>query len=306
MGSFTQHVPYPEGISILIPVFNYSVVQLAETLHAQAAKLSVPFEILCYDDCSAESWKLLNRSLLEMSGICYRELPTNLGRSRIRNLLAKEARYCYLLFLDCDSAIDQDDFLSRYWSQRNNPVVVGGRKYSDQPTHRDYLLHWMVGKTREEMPAAFRNERSHDSFMFNNVFIRKNIYSDIWLDESIVTYGHEDTKFGYELKSKHIPVLHTNNPAIHAGLDDTESFLKKTREGISNLCRLTREGYARNSKLYSYFRIVRLLHLDSFVLFLYKVFLKKKVADNLRSSHPKLFFFDLFKLSSFIEDYKQS
>ena len=33
------------------------------------------------------------------------------------------------------------------------------------------------------------------------------------------------------LKEKNIAVTHIDNPVIHAGLDDTESFLKKTKEG---------------------------------------------------------------------------
>ena len=79
-------------LSILIPVYNFDVRVLVEELHRQALGLSLPAEILCFDDGSAEQWKTLNREVALLSSVRYKEWPENLGRSRIRNALADAAR----------------------------------------------------------------------------------------------------------------------------------------------------------------------------------------------------------------------
>ena len=46
-------------LSILIPIYNFKVVDVVLELKAQAEKLDVPFEILCFDDASSNSTKTL-------------------------------------------------------------------------------------------------------------------------------------------------------------------------------------------------------------------------------------------------------
>lgn len=290
------------GISVLIPIYNYDVVSFVAELSKQGSHLKIPFEIICIDDCSDELWKVKNRNgLMHYSTVVYQELEYNVGRSKIRNLLAKTARFSSLIFLDCDSGLHSNKFLETYWRYHEHPVVVGGRAYSlNLPEDPDYFLHWTIGSARETMNASKRSLQPYKSFMFNNVCIQKKCFLEILLDEQIKTYGHEDTKFGYLLEQKKIPILHIDNSTLHIGLDRNEAFLHKTKEGIKNLFRLTEQGFGRDTKLFQYYSILKSIYGLKVFLIVYNTILKKKVERNLRSYHPSLVYFDLYKLAAFI------
>ncbi|RME04221.1 MAG: glycosyltransferase family 2 protein, partial [Bacteroidetes bacterium] len=44
-------------LSILIPIYNFNVVELVMELHRQATELDEPVEILAFDDGSEGKWK---------------------------------------------------------------------------------------------------------------------------------------------------------------------------------------------------------------------------------------------------------
>ena len=92
-------------LSILIPVYQVKVEKLVVKLIKQCDRCKIEFEILCFDDGSKERIKVSNRSIDLLMRVNYVELSENLGRSKIRNRLAKSARYDYLLFLDADSQV---------------------------------------------------------------------------------------------------------------------------------------------------------------------------------------------------------
>ena len=67
--------------SILIPIYNFKVVDVVLELKAQAEKLDVPFEILCFDDASS-NYKDTNSTLQAEASIQYREFNRNIGRTK--------------------------------------------------------------------------------------------------------------------------------------------------------------------------------------------------------------------------------
>ena len=88
-------------LSILIPTYNYNIEALVTELHAQATACGIDFEILCYDDCSTNLDLIAsNKSINLLKNTSYKVLKSNIGRSAIRNLLAKDAHYDLLLFLN--------------------------------------------------------------------------------------------------------------------------------------------------------------------------------------------------------------
>ena len=101
-------------ISICIPIYNFNVVELVKKLIHQSNQLKIVYEVLCIDDGSENIWKEQNQSLNKLENVNYYELKNNLGRSKIRNMMAKEAKHDFLLFLDCDSALISDTFISNY------------------------------------------------------------------------------------------------------------------------------------------------------------------------------------------------
>ena len=101
-------------ISILIPTYNAVCLSLIEKMYKQAIALRIPFEILLADDASCENIRQQNRKMTEWQGCRYLQQEENQGPARIRNYLASEARYPYLLFLDSDVMPVSDSFLEEY------------------------------------------------------------------------------------------------------------------------------------------------------------------------------------------------
>lgn len=295
-------------LSILIPVYNFNVVELVREIYRQVTISGVNFEILAIDDCSDTKYKEENRVISEWPGVRYEELPANISRSGIRNKMAGMAAFPWLLFIDCDSQIIRSDFISAYLQYCvKEGVICGGRSYvENKPENPDHYLHWKYGRSREQRTAAIRNLRPWNSFMTNNFMVTKSVFDQVIFDESIDKYGHEDTFFGFELKRKGIPVLHIDNPLIHTGLETNAGFLKKTREGIENLDLLLHRKVEYKKDLASGIRLVK--HFSFLkrtrIVVIYWLFyrgLKKMLFFNLMSLHPCLFVFDMIKLGILVE-----
>jgi glycosyltransferase involved in cell wall biosynthesis len=226
-------------ISVCIPVYNTDVRQLALSLNTQALDISA--EIILVDDGSCQEYREVNREL-RGQGIHYYELEHNVGRARIRNRFTKHARYDHLLFLDCDSRIISDYFLSNYFeAMRDFPekVICGGRIYSNEKPGLKYRLHWKYGRLRESRPVSIRRRHANRSFMTNNFLIPAHTLRSIPFNEKISGYGHEDSLFGYDLYRKGYETHHIDNPVLHDRLETNAAFLAKTEQAVRNLSIIT-------------------------------------------------------------------
>jgi len=290
------------GLSILIPVYNYPINVLWNSLFAVFQSFNNPYEILFLDDCSTDvAIYKANKALVKNeSNVVFEQADYNVGRATIRNRLAEKAQYSYLLFIDVDSKINNSNFLTSYWSNRNTAkVIVGGTHYSTCP-NPSVSLRFYYGKAREEVLASKRNIKPYDSLALNNVFIERQTFLEHKLDESIKNYGHEDTKFGLELKEKNISILHIDNSVEHIGLEENKVFLGKTIKGVENFALLVQQGYAHDSKLYKTYFLLKRLYLLKLFNFLYS-FTSKIISNNLISSRPSMVCYDVFKLYHFIK-----
>lgn len=223
-------------LSICIPAYNYPVDKLVTALHGQCQQLSA-YEIIIADDASSDIALCKYDAIEHLSGVTIIRNSNNMGRSAIRNMLAEQAQFERLLFLDCDAEIVNPRFIANYITAAHNAeVVCGGTGYSvTMPANKAERFRWYYGKAREQRSAEQRNVHMHQSFSSFNFLISKAVFLSIRFDESIVNYGHEDTLFGVVLEQKNVPVLHIDNVALHAGLESGEVFLKKTRRGIETL-----------------------------------------------------------------------
>ena len=240
------------GLSVLIPVYQRAVGELVRALLAQVAAWPGPVEILLLDDGSANEFRALNRPLGSLPGVCYRELPRNVGRAAIRNQLAAAAQHEWLLLLDNDSLLPDAQFLARYAAARAGAnVLIGGTGYEAAPPANPALrLRWHYGQAREARPAAVRQATPYAQLTINNALIRADVFRRFPLDEQLSGYGHEDTKFGAELAAAGISVLHLDNPVIHDGLEPAAVFLAKSEQAVRNLARGYREnGLGTDSRL---------------------------------------------------------
>jgi glycosyltransferase involved in cell wall biosynthesis len=287
------------GLSILIPVYNRDVRKLVQTLQAQAQEWDGPVEIICLDDKSEADIRALNRSLADLAGVHYEELAHNIGRAAIRNRLAAQAQYPWLLLLDNNVQLPEAGFLASYAAARDQaPVVVGGSTYEPfAPTQLPFILRWCYGRMREARPGSIRKKHPYASFNLKNVLLRADVLRQHPLDERLHGYGHEDTRFGWDLEAAKIPVAHIDNPVLHSMLESAEVFLEKTHEGVRNLAWLYKhEGLgSKKTKLVRTALLLRRLGLAQATRFALRL-REPHMLQNLLSPTPKLGKLDKLKL----------
>jgi glycosyltransferase involved in cell wall biosynthesis len=242
------------GLSILIPVFNRGVAQLVHALVAQLPDWPGPAEIRLLDDGSAEEFRLQNRPLGALPSVIYQELPANVGRAAIRNQLAASAQCEWLLLLDNDSLLPDQQFIARYArAQAAGPAAlfVGGTTYeATLPADPALRLRWRYGCAREMRPAAVRQRDPGGQLSINNALLPSALMRRFPFDERLSGYGHEDTKFGLELSRANIPVHHLDNPVLHDGLEAAAVFLAKSQQAVRNLAQVLRtDGLGATTRL---------------------------------------------------------
>lgn len=290
-------------LSILIPVYNYNVTHLVTELRRQAEELGIVYEICVLDDASTEAFRRQNHHLIQKTNIRYEELPENVGRSAIRNRLVEMAKYEYLLFMDCDSGVIMPHYLQTYLeSLHPQRLLYGGRAYLPKaPVDSQYLLHWQYGRQREQQDFQERQKNPYHSFMTNNFLMPKTLFKSITFDESLRTYGHEDTLFGMELAKRNIEILHLHNPLLHMGLETAEVFLAKSKMAVYNLAQLIKQGKNVSTRLSdTYIKLGKwkLAGLAGVTLKMFRPFIFSYLQSTQRVD---LHFLDLYKLDLFIE-----
>lgn len=292
------------GLSILIPVYNYVVTGLVKDIANQSSSLNIPYEILCFDDCSSLEYIEKNKLISDLPNCKFKTFDKNIGRAAIRNELAFSSTYQFILFIDADSKIIANNYIKSYWEKRNDvSVIAGGTAYSNL-SNIDFTLRYKYGKSREEINAENRNKSPYNFIYLNNLFLPKSIFLKNPLDTSLTTYGHEDTKFGFGLKRMNIPIIHIENAVEHVGLETNSVFIEKTKEGIKNFYKILKEGYGIDSKLCKTYTLLKKFKLIILFNFFYSI-LKKSIEKNLLSDSPNLLYFDLFKLYLLIQEDKK-
>ncbi|MEQ1798418.1 MAG: glycosyltransferase, partial [Lacibacter sp.] len=230
-------------LSICIPQYNFNINPLVKSLTDQITHLKTNIEIIIIDDCSTIKYPIeINPEIVTK----HITLTENIGRARIRNLFINIAEHDYMLFLDCDSLIIKDDFLTQYLDEiakKKYLVICGGRTYPDKLPSRSKKLRWLYGQRIESKTADQRKIFPHQSFMTNNFVIYKHVLQATPFFELLSGYGHEDTLLGLELKEKKIEVQHIENPVLNGEIELNCHFLTKTNDGIKNLI-LILESYS--------------------------------------------------------------
>ncbi len=273
-------------LSILIPTYNYNSVTLVTELHKQCNESGITYEILVFDDDSSEEYKIANRAINDLSNCTYKELEFNIGRSAIRNMLAKSAAYELLLFVDAGTSPSSENFIGNYLKHKLSLVVSGGMTASKNKPKKPYVLRWLYTK-----------ERERNTYCSSNFLIHKRIFETVKFDETLKTYGYEDVLFFKELHQKNIKITESDNPVIHHSDENATTFIKKTEIGINNLLKLIDESKLDNntSKLTKSYKKLSQYKLTGVIRFFFSIF-KKSIVTNLKSSNPSLLLFDFYKL----------
>lgn len=284
-------------ISILIPAYNYSILQLVRAINEQCEELLIKYEILVQEDASEQSFQLENQQINSFENCDYFVNPINVGRTKSREILANRAKYNWLLFLDSDVLPTDKNFIASYIAglNFNYPVVIGGIKYRTEKIP-SFVLRYNYGKKREEKNVSSREKNPYKSIISGNILIKKEIFLATNYSGSNAIYGM-DIFFAYQLFIKQIPILHIDNPVFHLGLESNVVFLEKSLESVKSRKEImiylekmeTINGLIKNYKLLQKYKLVKF---GSMIFLIMRPILHK----NLLSKSPFLLFFDIYRL----------
>lgn len=288
-------------LSILIPTYNYNAYPLVSEIHNQATGTRIPFEIICIDDASNFHFSE-NEKINHLKDSEYELLKKNIGRSKIRNLLAQKANYEWLLFLDVDVFPKNKDFIARYIPFLNDEIKIvnGGMLYQTEKPEKNKVFRWVYGKNRESVTVEVRQQNPYLTFLTLNFLIHKSVFSTVAFNESIPNLRHEDTLFSYDLMKSKITIVNIDNPIYHLGLDNFDIAIKKENESLTALKhlldkQLLEPDYIKLSKV---FTAIKKLKLTLFFSLFHKM-TRWIILQNLKSNNPSLFLFDLYRLGYF-------
>ncbi|WP_299780160.1 glycosyltransferase family 2 protein [uncultured Formosa sp.] len=271
-------------LSILIPTYNYNSVPLVQELEKQCIECDINFEILVYDDGSNSNLNTTNNSINKLKNCTFKPLLENIGRSAIRNLLAKNAKFDSLIFIDSGTFPKKKNFIQQYINLSND-VVNGGMTFTDSTPDKPYLLRWIYTKHRESK-----------SLCSSNFLIKKTVFEKHPFDESIKTYGCEDTLLFNNLKKSNIDIIKIENPVIHFPDDDATTFIKKTEQAMFNLSTLykAKKISTKEHKFLLFYSRIKKVKLLNLTIFMFKI-LKPLLLKNLLANKPKLWIFDFYR-----------
>lgn len=285
-------------LSICIPIYNYDVRQFLYSLIQQKNKLSIPVEIVLADDGSESSYQEINEEVTSLADV-YLKMNQNVGRAKIRNLLSDKAKYDYLLFMDCDSLIVSDTFLSDYVAQIDGKekVVYGGICYSDNASWNE-KLRYLYGTKREIRSLEFRHGHPHQTFLSNNFLIYKKLFEKVRFDETLVAYGYEDALFAWALYQNGIAIYHINNP-LENNLVTNKIFLKQSSLAVRNLSYMLKSGkIPQNVRLIKVYNKMESLHMVNPCAYVGYI-INPIVYTLLYLNVPFLILLDVYKLNLF-------
>ena len=306
-------------LSILLPSYNNVCVSLVQVLQRQAdalrGKLDKPFryEIIVADDCSTDAACIdANRVIGDMLHCRYLRMEQNVGRAQIRNVLISESRGDYVLLIDSDLFLCDDNYLYKYATSTADVVYggtrIGGEGFAmvDNEANTENLkgnLRYIYEKKAEPSHrAAFRQLRPNQEISVCNLYARRDIMEAHPFDSRFKAYGYEDVLFGKRLAESGIEVTHIDNPVLINEFEPNSVFVKKTEEAILTLCRFEQdlEGYSNlKTKVTSLGRYIPLS-----LFRLWHRIMKNKEKRNLTGSKPNLLLFKLYKLGFFLENRK--
>ena len=286
-------------LSILIPTYNGDCRQQVSALSRQAEAIEgLRYEIIVADDGSTDRHSIeLCREVATQPHCRFIARDENSGRAAIRNFLAHEARYEWLLFMDCDMSIVSEQFVKAYLDDASvKDVAYGG--YMVGRGERS-CLRYIYEKQCEPMHRAEeRRKRPYLHFHTCNFLVRKELMLQHPFDERFRHYGYEDVLWGKQLRQADISITHLDNPAGFCTFEDNSHFVSKTEEGLRTLHHFRDElrGY---SQMQTFVDGIHLGLVRSAIRLWHRI-ARAAERRNLCGKHPNLQIFKLYKLGYYL------
>lgn len=286
-------------LSILIPTYNCPCLDLVKSLQGQCASVrSLEWEIIVADDGSTDAASVAANEAINTLPCCrYIIREENVGRAAIRNFLASEAKYEWLLFLDSDVEIRRHDFISQYLNACADYDLVCGRY--DLPVPSESLLRNLRYRYERSYisrhSASVRNLHPFQSLSTANFLIRRSIMLAHPFNEVIRRYGYEDVLLGKSLALSHARVLHIDNPVTLRSFDTNADYLSKVEASLITL-RDIHDDIHGYSLLLHY---ADLPFVSSIMKCFYRIF-KPLLHKNLCGNSPSLLLFRFYKIGYYL------
>ena len=287
-----------QSLSVLIPTYNHVCVSLVEQLLPLLQAAAIQYEVIVADDGSTDEDTIVtNRSVSLLPSCRFIERKENVGRAAIRNFLAKEAHFTYILYIDSDMTIISNQYIRRYLQTEDTAVIDGGVTICD--TNDPSNLRYLYEKTEEpHHTATERQKRPYQHLHTANLLMRRDIILAHPFDERFRHYGYEDVLLGKVLHQHHIPILHIDNPLGMNTFETNAEFVSKTEEGLRTLYQFRNDlrGYSRLLTFVSGIHIPLILTL----IRLWHRLFRKAERRNLCGSRPSLLVFKLYRLGYYL------
>ena len=285
-------------LSILIPIYNHNAFNLVKELNEQCVNCGIEYEIICQDDASNSPLNVFNEEINKLPNCSFISLKQNVAHRQNRNLLAEKAKYKWLLFIDGDSKIIQQNYIQNYIDNTKGfEVIYGGRIHPEICPSNQQSLRWKYGKFIEDKTATERLKQPYKCLLFNNTLILKSEFNKVKFDSTITLYGHDDTQFSYELSKIKSKVNHIDNPILHDDIDENEKYLSKTEESLKSILILysmnkVSSNFVSILKLYAFLNKTKLIYLVRLGFILFKNIFRKQILSN----NPSLSIFNVYRI----------
>lgn len=217
-------------LSVLIPFFKDDASALLRALDRETT--THPVEILIYDDGTGDAE--LTNAMSAVVNDCQGAVrlitnSENQGRSAARNALCDNARADWVLFLDADMLPAKSDFLQSYltlMSTADADVIFGGFQVEPKAENPDRDIHRALSEVSDCLSLAQRQAAGPQYVASSNLCVRRNVLAQQPFDGGFSGWGWEDSEWAARV-SKHFKLVHADNPAIHLGLETTDTMLRR-------------------------------------------------------------------------------
>lgn len=231
-------------LSVLIPFYKDDASALINALSAQ--NLSQHVEIILVDDGTGDAnlTAKTTQAVMDCKPACTLiTLAQNQGRAKARNHLQSASKADWILFLDADMRPVKDNFLENYLSlieANMADVFFGGFTVEAKSQNKLGELHRALSAVSDCLPLHERQAAGPQFVASSNLCIRKSVIEDNPFDDGFQGWGWEDSEWAARIASKHT-LLHVDNPALHLGLESTDTLLNRFSSSGANYARFTQK-----------------------------------------------------------------
>ncbi|NNE58542.1 MAG: glycosyltransferase family 2 protein [Hellea sp.] len=226
------------SLSILVPYYHDNPVPLIQAL-AQECSERTDVEILIYDDGSGDpglSCDVIAAVKNSAARVRLYIAEQNCGRSFARNQLFSRAKSDWVLFLDADMRPETDHFVTDYVdliARDNADIIFGGFKVIAKSDDPDRELHRALSEVSDCLTLEQRRIAGPQYVCSSNLAVRKSVMIAEPFDPDFSGWGWEDSEWAARV-SKKFCLLHADIPALHVGLETTETLLSRFQSSGPN------------------------------------------------------------------------